>query len=183
MDEIIQEESSTSDKVVPYDRFAEVIKEKNELKQKLEEQSKPSVNQDNEDKEVKAKNYLKTLTKETLEEVKREEIAQRQAEEKEIEKEISNTLELNPDIKKTDFTKFLSEKAEIYGIKSIDGAMKLYREINNLSKDVADKTKKDILGKPVMPKSEGGGESISYEKDFKGKSWGEITETMKKSLK
>ena len=126
-------------------------------------------------RELEAKQYLKNLLKETLKEEKDTEAQAKAKEEETFGNEVNNILAINTDVKRADFLKFIEDKAESYGIESIEGAMRLYKDLGNITKETSDKTKKDILGKPKLPQSEGDGISKTPPDD-KGKSLWQIAQ-------
>jgi hypothetical protein len=183
MDEEIKEESLPSDEdkqTVPVSRFKEVYREKKELEQKVSSLEAKKEETPDEKKELEAKTYLKNLQKEVLKEMEEEKVRASKEELTKFNQQVEDTLVINTDVKKAEFLKFIEEEAEHYGIESVDGAMKLYRKFNDLSKEVADKTKKDISSKPKMPTHEGGGKP-AY--DDGNKSLYEIANEAKKELK
>lgn len=172
------------EKFVPYTRFKEV----NDKFKTLEGEIAALKTQSKEDgglspeqkKELEAKTYLKNLLKETLDETKQAESAQEKAELERFEKDVEESLSIHTDVKKEDFLKFIEEDAPAYGIESVDGAMKLYRKINDLSKDIAERTKRDMKSKPSFPTHEGGGSSDANDA---GKSLWQIADEVIKNLK
>lgn len=158
------------EKTVPYERFREVNQKMRDLETEissLKTKSDTTGLSEEQQKELKAKEYLKSLLKETLTETEKEKSAAEAKEQSNFEQEVRDALDINPDVKRAEFTKFLEEKADDYGITSVSGAMRLYREINNLSKEAVEKAKKDLTNKPGLPKSEGTAESKSeYPKEW-----------------
>lgn len=142
---------------VPYHRFKEVNAKVRDLEQQLKSLNNKPSTPGAEDKEAQAKSYLKGLLRETLEEQKKLEVETKQKEQDAFNNEVDKTLELNADVKRADFLKFIKEKSDSYGITSVAGAMKLYRDFNNLSKESLEKAKKDLSAKPRLPNNEGGG--------------------------
>jgi len=185
MDEEIKEESLPSEEdkqTVPVSRFKEVYREKKELEEKissLEAKKNEGTITSDEKKELEAKTYLKNLQKEVVKEMEEEKAKTAKEELTKFNQQVEDTLVVNTDVKKAEFLKFIEEEAENYGIESVDGAMKLYRKFNDLSKEVADKTKKEISSKPKMPTHEGGGKS-TY--DDSNKSLYDIVNEAKKEL-
>lgn len=170
-----------TEKSVPYSRFREV----NEKMRSLEAEINSLKNQKAEtgltpeqQQELQAKQYLKNLLLETINEERRAREEAEKAEQEKFEKEVDDTLALYPDVKKDDFLKFIEEKGEAYGISSVAGAMKLYLDFKNFQKEVSDKTKKSLASKPSFPQHEGGsaGGSYSASPEFKHKSLRQIAE-------
>src|SRR3990167_5527575 len=156
---------------VPYERFKEVNDKLNTLKEEissLKSQKRSDGLSPEEEKELQAKTYLEKLTRETLDKVSKEKSEAETREQKEFEKEVGDILLVNTDVKRAEFLDFIDKKADSYGIKSVEGAMKLYRDINNLSKEGLEKAKKELQGKPGFPSSEGKPSSVPAED--KGKS-------------
>ena len=135
-----------------------------------------------EQKELKAKQYLKTLYKEIREEEKAEENRQKTQQDRKFAFEVDDAIALNPEVKKTDFIKFLEEEADELGITSVSGAMKAFRKLNSIKKEVAEETKTKINEKPGLPKSSTNQSSVDYVKEDKGKSLVQIAQEVKKSL-
>ena len=173
-------EPSTEEKTVPYERFKEVVDERNELRKisekidaldKKEEKSPTGLSAE----EQKARDYLEKMTLEIVEKREKTQTEQTQKEEAQFEDEVKRQLELNPSVKKDEFLKFIEDKSDNYGVKSVSGAMRLYKDRNSASKEGAEKAKKDIASKPSMPSHEGGA-STSYSDEDKGKSLNQIAE-------
>ena len=171
------------EKAVPYTRFKEVNDKMKTLEGEIAalktQKSDGGLNPEQK-KELEAKTYLKNLLKETLDETKSAESEKKQAELAKFNQDVSEILSVNADVKKDDFLKFVEEEAATYGIKSVDSAMKLYRKINNLSKEVSEKTKKELLGRPKLPEHEGGGKQ---EPSDAGKSLWQIADEVIKGVK
>ena len=164
------------EKSIPYSRFKEVNDDLKTLKQEiagLKTQKSDGGLSPEQQKELDAKTYLKSLLTETLNENKQVESQKEKAELEKFDSDVSESLSVNTDVKKDEFLKFIEEEASAYGIESVDGAMKLYRKMNNLTKEVSEKTKKEMLGKPRLPEHEGGGKE---EPSDAGKSLWEITD-------
>lgn len=170
------------EKTIPYSRFREVNEkmksleaEINSLKSKKAEDGLTPEQQ----QELQAKQYLKNLLKETLDEERRAREEAERLEQERFEAEVNDVLYLHQDVSKDDFLKFIEEKSEVYGITSVAGAMKLYLDLRNIQKEVADKTKKSLASKPSLPQHEGGaGRGIPYDQtpEFKQKSLRQIAE-------
>lgn len=172
------------EKTVPYGRFKEVNEEKNRLEQEiasLKNQKRDGGLSPEQEKELQAKQYLKSLLKETLAE---EEKAKQEAEAtelKQFEASVDEVLALNPAVKRDDFLKFIEEKSDEYGIQTPEGAMKLYLDLGKLSKDALDKAKDELRGKPKLPHHEG--EGGSKQVDDTGKSLYQIASEAIANLK
>ena len=178
--------STDKDKTIPYDRFSAVVQERNELREKLskgETARKDEVKTltPEEKKEVDAKQYLKNLYKEVI----TEETAQRkQMEEQELKAyntEVNTALELNTDVKREDFLKFVKEKSESYGVKSITGAMALYKDLNKSVLDAKDQGQKEILNRPKTPTNEG--QTSTKSEDTSDKSFYQLAQEGKQLIK
>jgi hypothetical protein len=121
-----------------------------------------------EQEELNAKTYLRNMLKEVLTE---EEKSKKDAEERKTAKfnsEVDSVLEINPDVKKNDFVDFIEKNSKKYGIDSIPGAMALYRDLNQIKSKAKDEGKKEIIGRPKFPSSDGAVGKGNY--DIKGKS-------------
>jgi hypothetical protein len=177
--------SEEKEQTVPLKRFQEVYGEKKELESRIAElQTKKSDEglSPEEKKELDAKQYLEKLINTTLDERDKSQSEKEKREQKEFEESVSNILLVNPDVKKSEFLKFVEEKADIYGIKGVEGAMKLYRDINNLSKTVSEKTKEDLKKKPNLPKSDTSMSTESRPDSDKGKSLSQIANEIASGL-
>ena len=177
-----EDEKEEDKQTVPLSRFQEVYREKKELEEKissLETKKADGTITSDEKKELEAKNYLKNLFKEVSKEEQEETKKAERIELESFNKEIEEIITLNPDVKKADFLKFIEVEADKYDIKSVNGAMSLYRKLEDVSKSASEKTKKDISSKPKLPTHEGGG-GETY--DDKGKSLYQIANEAKKEL-
>ena len=169
-------ESEEKEQTVPIHRFQEVYGKMKSLEQDitaLKNQGEKSGLSEEQRKELQAKEYLKGLLKETLAEDKKSKETAEQAEAQQFKEQVGEVLDINTDVKKSDFLKFLETEADSYGIEDVKGAMNLYRKLNNLSKEVAEKTKKELSQKPSLPSHEGGSAMKEYPED-KGKSLWQI---------
>ena len=150
-----QEEKGST---VPITRFNEVYRRQKELETEISslksDKAKGNLTPEQE-KELQAKTYLKGLLKETLEEDKKAQKAEETQQQEKFETEVGDVLGVNPDVKKDDFLKFLTEEGDDFS--SIASAMKQFRKVNNLSKEVSEEAKRKALKKPGLPKSEGEG--------------------------
>lgn len=179
-----EEESSTpEERTVPYERFKEVNSKLHQTEaevQSLKTQKRDEGLTPEQEKELQAKTYLKNLLKETITDVEKERSQQETEEQKSFEREIDDSLLINSDVNRADFLKFVENKADKFGITTVTGAMLLYREMNNLSKESADKAKRDVLRKPGLPSSDGGSGTRKY--DDSGKTMSQIAEEAKRDL-
>jgi hypothetical protein len=184
----LSEKSSVSEEkeqTVPLSRFQEVYGELKEVKSRVEElQEKKSTESlsPEEKKELDAKQYLQKLIEETIDNRTKVQTKKEQQEQRDFEESVNNILLVNPDVKKDDFLKFVEEKANIYNIQGVEGAMKLYRDLNNLSKTVSEKTKEDLKKKPNLPKSDTSAGSESRPTSDKGKSLSQIANEIASGL-
>ena len=174
------------EKTVPYERFHEVIEKTHELENQIKELKEQKATNKGispeQEKELQAKTYLKNLLRETLSEQESAKKQEDEREAREFKQNVDEVLSANADVKRSDFVKFLETKADSYGVKSVHGAMQIFRDLNNLSREAAEKAKKDIAAKPGMPKSEGDG-AKGYRETDKGKPIWQIAEEAKKELR
>lgn len=173
---------NAEDKTVPYHRFKEI----NDKVHNLEEQLKSYDKAKNEtgkinDQETQAREYLQKLLEETLDKKEKMRIEMESKEQAQFESEVKEILEINSDVKESDFLKFLEEKADDYGVQNIAGAMKLYRDLNNLEKESVKKAKADLTGKPKLPSNEGPGGSSGAPESDKGKTIYQIAQEAAKA--
>ena len=165
------EESSPAEKTVPYSRFKEVNEKAKELEQQLET-TKP---QTAKTKEEQAEEYLSKLTEKAIEKREAAQKAAQAKEKKEFNAEVDDLLSVHTDVKKDEFLKFMEENGDKYGVKSVKGAMSLYKDLVVLKKNTAEETKDSLSKKPGLPKSEGiPGSGKTY--DDKGKTLEQIKE-------
>jgi len=160
------EDSSDSDKTVPYSRFKEVNEAKNKTEQELQAlRAEKGVKTPDQQKEERAKTFLKGLVKEQLEaekEAKRESETKAQ---KEFNGAVDKVLDINTSVDKDTFLKFIEKNSDKYGITSVKGAMKLYKDLNQIKDETVEKTKENLAAKPKLPKSKGGS---TVETDYSG---------------
>ena len=180
-----QDDSSSSEgneegeeKVIPESRFREVYGKMKNLEREittLKEGKKEGTLTEEQSKELQAKQYLKGLLKETLEEEKTA-VETREKEQLESFKEqVNSILDVHTDVKKGDFLKFLEDEGDDYA--SIAAAMKGYKRLHETAKEASEKTKKDLSKKPGLPSSEGsGGGKTNYADSDKGKSMYQIAQ-------
>lgn len=170
---------TTEEKTVPYSRFREVNEKMRDLEteiqslktQKAEDGLTPAQTQ-----ELQAKQYLKNLLKETIEEEKKTTEEMERQQQQIFEKEVDRVLSLHSNVKKDDFLKFIEEKGDEYGITSVSGAMKLYKDLQAIKEETSEKTKRSLSSKPSLPKSEGSGGQQYQEFSDKHKSLRQIAE-------
>jgi len=168
------EEPSPAEKTVPYSRFKEVNEKAKELEQKLET-AKTSTTPQAKTKEEQAEEYLSKLTEKALDKREAAQKAAQAKEKKEFNAEVDDLLSVHTDVKKDEFLKFMEENGDKYGVKSVKGAMSLYKDLVVLKKNTAEETKDSLSKKPGLPKSEGiPGSGKTY--DDKGKTLEQIKE-------
>ena len=169
-EETSTEESSPAEKTVPYSRFKEKNEKVKELEQQLET-TKPQAKT----KEEQAEEYLEKLTNKAIEKREKAQKATEAKEKKEFNSEVDDLLAVHTDVKKPEFLKFIEDNGDKYGIKSVKGAMSLYKDLVVLKKNTAEEAKDSLSAKPKMPKSEGiPGSTKKY--DDSGKSLEQIKE-------
>ena len=174
------------EKTVPYPRFQEVYRKQKELEQEigtLKEQKKTEGLSPEQQKELEAKQYLKRLVVEALEESKTSQIQTEQKEQVRFEREVDEILEIHPDVKRNDFLKFVEEKSDAYGLESVKGTMKVYLDLQKAGKEGSETTKENILRKPGLPSSEGGKSVQGPPSEDKNKSFGAVVQDILKGLK
>lgn len=179
------EETSTEDapseekkgETVPIKRFNEIYRKGKELEEENEKLKKvpEGTLTEEQQKEGKAKDYIKGLVREAQKEVKDETTQIEAKEQREFASDVDDVLEENPDVKRTEFLKFIEDKSGIYDLNSPKGAMKVFLDLQTTSKDSADKTKKDMKRKPNLPSSEAA-PSEPGSPDDKGKSFSQIAQ-------
>lgn len=170
------------EQTVPYERFKEVndaLKTVKEEIESLKNQKNETGLSEEQKKELEAKQYLKKILTETLEEREKETKSKQEQELKEFKGQVDDVLDLNPDVKRSDFEKFLEDEGDDFS--SVKSAMKQFRKVNNLSKEVAEKTKKEIEAKPGLPSHEGGEGKKTYPDD-QNKSLRQIAEEIGRDL-
>lgn len=175
------------EKSVPYARFKEVNDEVKGLKEKLENIEKLQTKQDGgktltpeEKKELDAKTYLKGLLKETMEETEKAKKDGEARELKQFNEAVAGVLEINPDIKRDDFLKFVKENESKYKFSSVEGAMAIYKDLNKTKTEAKEQGKKEVINRPKFPSNDGGSAPQTY--DVKGKSMSQIAEEAKREL-
>jgi len=150
--EVPKTEENTEDKPVPYHRFKEV----NDQLKELREMVKPKDNSaktPEQEKEEKAKEYLKNLHKEVLAEEQKAKQIQEEKELKDFKEQLSEVLSVNTNVKRAEFEKFLETDGDDYS--SIASAMKAFKRFNEIETKGKEKGKEEMKGKPKMPSHEG----------------------------
>lgn len=172
--------------MVPLHRFREtndkLEKVEKEIADLRQQKFGPGIS-DEQQKELQAKNYLKTLLKEQLDEERLASEAKESAEFREFEKSVDEILETHPSVQRKDFVDFMEKNAEKYGIESVPGAMKLYLDLGNLSKQAKEEGKKEIQKKPGLPRSEGAGGGEQAPAEDKNKSYAQVVQDAIRSLR
>ena len=173
-----EEESSTSEKTVPYKRFKDVNEAKNVAEQKLQtlETQKTETLTPDQQKEKQAKDFLKGLVKEQLEADAKTKKATETKEQKEFESNVDDAIVANPKIDKNEFKKFIEDNAEKYGITGVSGAMKLYKDMNKIKDDTVEETKENLAAKPKLPKSKGVADTTTDYSGDKDKTYEQVQE-------
>ena len=158
------------EQTVPYQRFKDVNEAKKEAEQKLQtlEAEKGETLTPEQQKEKQARDYLKGLVKDQLdEETKSKEVAETQ-EQKQFDSEVDDVLAVNSKVDREEFLKFIEDDSKKYGITDVTGAMELYKDLGKIKSDTVEETKENLAKKPNLPKSEGTAETkqdISGDKD------------------
>jgi len=150
-------EPSTPEQTVPIGRFNEVYKKTKELEEKIGtlkssdgEQLTPE-----QQKERQAEEYLSKLYDKVIDKRETAAKATKAKEQEEFETEIDDVLAIHTDVNKDEFLKFVKTKSDEYGVKSVKGAMKLYKDLGKLKSETEDEVKDNFSKKPNLPKSEG----------------------------
>ena len=155
-DSASEEDSSTEEKTVPYSRFKEINEQKKTAEQERDSlKQKEGVLTPEQQKEKQAKDYLRGLIKEEREAILKAEKDAETQEQKKFEEEVSDILDVNPEVDKEKFLKFIEKDSNEYGISSVKGAMKLYKDMGRVKTDTEEATKEKLSKKPNLPKSEG----------------------------
>ncbi len=162
------EESSTeakTEEAVPYDRFKEVVDERNQARDDLsksldketptEEQPQTGLTE-TQQAEQQAQKYIDDRARVQVEEILGERDAAETQEQADFDSQLQNQLDLNPSVKKDDFLKFIEERADSYGVSDVAGAMALYKDLKMATTEGADEKAADIASKPGLPQHEGG---------------------------
>ncbi|MFA5037937.1 MAG: hypothetical protein WC479_12270 [Candidatus Izemoplasmatales bacterium] len=176
--------SSPEEKTVPYERFKEVNDNLKTLKEEIDTiknaSTQPGGLTPQQKQELEAKEYLAKLIDERLSETETNRNKAEEEELKSFKSELDNVLELNSSVDKDKFMKFLEDEADDYGVQTVQGAMNLYKKLNDTSKEAQETAKRSLSSKPNMPSSDGNGGGESY--DGKGKNFYQIADEAKKSL-
>lgn len=172
-----EKDEEKKEQFVPESRFKEVYGKMKELERDvstLREGKKEGTLTEEQTAELKAKEYLKGLLKETLAEEKSRETQSEKAEIEKFETDVKEVLSIHSDIKKEDFLDFLEKDGDDYS--SIAAAMKGFKRLLEKEKDGTEKAKKDLSKKPSLPSSEGSGYNPNKYPDDKGKSLWQIAQ-------
>lgn len=173
-----------AEQTVPYHRFKEVIDKTKALEadiQALKSTKKDSGLTPEQEKELQAKTYLKSLLKETLTEQEEAQARDKEQELKQFEKDVESALELNTDVKKPDFLKFMEEEGDDFS--SVASAMKHYKNVQEAREEAVEKAKDDLKGRPNLPRHEGGGTAKEAPETDKGKSITEVAQDIIRGLR
>lgn len=173
-----------TEQAVPYDRFKQVNDQKRELEERIQDLEKKDSTGSltpEQQKELQAKTYLKSLLSETLEEQKKSQEAAEKAEQRKFEQDVDDQIVANPEVKRAEFVKFLEKEGDDYS--SVSAAMKGFRRLNETAKEAAEKTKENFERKPKMQTSQGAGGGAFSEPpaEDKDKSFWEIARDAMKS--
>lgn len=144
-------------KTVPIGRFKEQYKKTKDLEQEvdsLKQKTEPQLTPEQQ-KEKQAKDYLRGLIKDERKKVLAEEAEVKVKEQKDFESDVSDILAVNTDVDKEEFLKFIENSSDDYGITSVKGAMKLYKDLGKVKTDTQEETKEKLAKKPNLPKGEG----------------------------
>lgn len=169
--------SQQDGKMIPEQRFNQVYGKMKVLEREistLKEGKREGNLSEEQTKELQAKEYLKGLLKETLEEEKSH---QSKAQKEELEKfqdEVNDVLSIHTDIKKQDFLEFLEKDGDDYS--SIPSAMKGYKRLLEKENTGAEKAKQNLSKKPSLPSSEGSGGAPTLHEGDKNKSMWQIAQ-------
>jgi len=175
MPEDVNEESSDLEKTVPYSRFKDVNEAKNKAEQDLQAFRAGGTNPD-QDKEARAKTFLKGLVKEQLQEEEEAKKAFETQKQKEFKGSVDEVLAVNTSIDKQVFLKFIKENSDKYTITTVKGAMKLYKDLNKIKDDTVEETKDNLSKKPNLPKSRGTSDTKTDYSDDKDKSYNQVVQ-------
>lgn len=171
------EQTEKESKTIPYSRFKEVNDKKKQLESEIQEIRNKAIEEkrpltETEKKEIDARQYLEKITRESIEKFEKEKQEKELKEQKYFEEEVENILEINPEIKKDDFLKFIEDKADEYDFQSVKGAMRLYKDLNKIKVQTKEATKKEIASRPKFPQNEG--ISPKETPNIAGKSWSQL---------
>ena len=170
------EESSTPEKTVPYSRFKEINEKAKNTEQELQtlrSKSEATLTPEQQ-KEKQAKDFLKGLVREQLEEEAKAKKAKETKEQKKFESDVNDALDVNPKIDRKEFLKFIKDNSSKYGITTVKGAMKLYKDLNKIKDETVEQTKDNLAAKPRLPKSQGGSDIKADYSGDKNKSYDQV---------
>jgi len=171
----IEEETSTSEQSVPYSRFKEVNEKAKSTEQELQTlKAEKGVLTPEQQKEKQARTFLKGLVKEQLQEEEEERKATEAKEQKEFESNVDDVLSVNTIVDRTEFLKFIEDNSNKYGITTVKGAMKLYKDLNKIKDETVEQTKENLAVRPKLPKSQGAGDITPDHSGDKQKSYEQI---------
>lgn len=176
-EEKVEEVVEKKEQFVPESRFKEVYGKMKDLEREigtLREGKKEGTLTDDQQAELKAKEYLKGLLKETLAEEKSTQSQTEKAALEKFQEDVEDALSLHSDVKKDEFLDFLEKDGDDYS--SIAAAMKGYKRLMEKEKEGSEKTKQNISKKPSLPSSEGIGYNPNKYPDDKGKSLWQIAQ-------
>lgn len=170
------EDTSTSEQTVPYSRFKEVNEKAKTTEQELQtlKSKQPEILTPEEQKEKQAKNFLKKLVKEQLEEEAKTKKATETKKQKEFEGDVNDSLAVNTSIDRNEFLKFIKDNSDKYGITTVKGAMKLYKDMNKIKDDTTDEVKENLSNKPKLPKSKGSSDTTPDYSGDKEKTYDQV---------
>ncbi|MBM4401409.1 MAG: hypothetical protein FJ045_05605 [Crenarchaeota archaeon] len=166
---------------VPAARLSEVVRERNELRQRvseLETKKEAGTITADEQKELQAKTYLKGLLKEVSEEAKAEEAKAQKG----FEHQVNDILDENPNVDRKEFLQFIADNDEKYEFASPKAAFRIFQDLKKTSEESKEKGKKEVLGKPNLPPSQGGGSRGSGLEYSPNKSFAQLAEEAKAKL-
>lgn len=178
-----EDSSASEDKTVPYKRFKEKVDEVNIKEQELQtlKSQTPGALTPEQQKEAQAKTFLKGLVKEQLQEEAEAEKAATAKEQKKFESDVDDVIAINTKVDKAEFLKFIEKDADKYGITSVKGAMKLYKDLNKIKDDTVEQTKENLAAKPKLPKSKGAADTtIDYAEEDKDKTYEQVVQEIHK---
>ena len=162
---------SSDPKTVPYSRFKEVNEKAKANEQKLQALESPDQH-----KEERAKNFLKGLVREELKAEKEARKASETKARKEFDTDVDEVLKANTSIDKEVFLKFIKANSDKYTITTVKGAMKLYKDLNQIKDDTVEQTKEDMGRKPKLPKSKGASDTKTDYSGDKDKTYDQIVQ-------
>ena len=175
-----------ADQTVPLSRFQEVYHKQKELEQEvsaLKETKKAEGLTPEQEKELQAKQYLKNLLKETLSEQEQTKAQAEVKEQAEFERSVDEVLSTHLEVSRADFLKFIEDKSSRYGLDSVSGAMGVYLDLQNVSKEAGNKAKENLANKPGLPSSEGSGKFQGPPPEDKNRNFGGVVQDILRGLK